>query len=156
MEKALKEVLDQYSQSGSGDLITILQEIQIKRGFLSEEAVTEVAKLLDISTTKIYGLATFYDQFRFYPEGRIHFRICHGSTCYLSGSGKTIETFREQLGIEPGVTSKDGRFSFEISSCMGGCGLGPNVYVNGKFVTSVSPAKVREMLLKLKYSDDNG
>ena len=126
-ENGLDNILGRYKTGRREDLIPILQEIQEENGFLSEEAIVRVGKLLDLSTTKIYGLATFYDQFRFIPSGKIHIKVCHGTSCFLNGSENIIKKLKELLGIEPGQTSRDGNFSYEIVTCMGGCIIRTNI-----------------------------
>jgi NADH:ubiquinone oxidoreductase subunit E len=118
MDRFLETILNKYKPARREDLIPILQEIQETSGFLSEEAIVAVGKLLKLSTTKIFGLATFYDQFRFVPSGKIHLKICNGTTCYLNGSLPVIKKIREELGIDPGQTTRDGNFSYELVTCM--------------------------------------
>lgn len=135
-------------------LIPILQDIQQAEGYLSEETIVRIGSFLRMSTTKIYGLATFYDRFRFYPCGRVHLRICHGTTCFINGSSSVITAVREALGIEPGQTTRDGRFSYELTACMGGCNEGPLVTVGDKFRTHVRPEDIPEMITQLKAVAD--
>lgn len=151
----VNEVLARYRQTRKENLIPILQEIQKEAGYISEDAIVKLGNLLGISTTKIYGLATFYDQFKFFPAGRIHFRICHGTTCFMNGSGTLISALREELGIEPGQTTRDGRFSYEIVTCMGSCSNGPVVEVNGEYHTGVTNELIPVMVKKLKHLVEN-
>jgi NADH:ubiquinone oxidoreductase subunit E len=155
MENVIDEILSRYRQSRMEDLIPILQDIQKSTGHLSEEAVVKVGRLLDISTTKIFGLATFYDQFRFLPSGKIHIQICHGTSCFMNGSGSLIASIKEELGIEPGQTSRDGRFSYEVVSCMGGCSNGPVIMVDDKYHRGVKSEEIPAMIRKLKFIVEN-
>ena len=133
MAQDLDTILKKYKQGRREDLIPLLQEIQTENGYLSEEAIVKVGSHLGLSTTKIFGLATFYDQFRFVPEGKIHIRICNGTSCFMSGSQAVINKFREELKIEPGQTTRNGNFSFEVVTCMGGCHHGPVIMINGDY-----------------------
>jgi NADH-quinone oxidoreductase subunit E len=155
MEKVIDEILSRYRQGRMEDLIPILQEIQKSTGHLSEDAVVRVGKLLNISTTKIFGLATFYDQFRFLPAGKIHIKICHGTSCFLNGSRSLVTAVREELGIEPGQTTRDGRFSYEVVSCMGGCCTGPVILVNNEYHTGVKSEQIPVLIRKLKFIVEN-
>jgi NADH:ubiquinone oxidoreductase subunit E len=146
----IENILKHYQAGSKENLIPILQEIQAEEGFISEESVVTTGKFLGISTTKIFGLATFYDQFRFIPMGRVHLRICNGTTCFLNGSGQVISAIREAFGIDPGQTTRDGRFSFEIASCMGGCNEGPVVKMGDEYFTHVRAEDIPEMVRKLK------
>ena len=151
MDSSLETILNKYRPARREDLIPILQEIQETSGFLSEEAIVMVGKLLRLSTTKIYGLATFYDQFRFIPAGKIHLKICNGTTCFLNGSRTVIKKIREELGIEPGQTTRDGNFSYEVVTCMGGCNNGPLLLINGEYYTRIREEQVSELIGRLKY-----
>jgi NADH-quinone oxidoreductase subunit E len=153
--KNIDEILSSYNSGKKEDLIPILQEIQDYKGFLSEEAIVKVGRLLGLSTTKIYGLATFYDQFRFVPFGKIHIRICNGTTCFLNGSQSVINKIRDEIGIEPGQTTRDGLFSYEITSCMGGCNNGPVLSINGEYRTNIKVEQVPDLIRKIRYISEN-
>ncbi len=155
MAEDLDTILKKYKQGRREDLIPLLQEIQTENGYISEEAIVKVGSHLGMSTTKIYGLATFYDQFRFIPEGKIHIRICNGTSCFMNGSQAVINKFREELKTEPGQTTRNGNFSLEVVSCMGGCHHGPVIMINGDYQTHVRPEQVPELIRKLKYILDN-
>lgn len=155
MAEDLDTILKKYKQGRREDLIPLLQEIQTENGYLSEEAIVKVGSHLGLSTTKIFGLATFYDQFRFVPEGKIHIRICNGTSCFMNGSQAVINKFREELKIEPGQTTRNGNFSFEVVTCMGGCHHGPVIMINGDYQTHVRSEQVPELIRKLKYIIEN-
>ena len=148
-------ILRKYKQGRREYLIPILQEIQADSGFLSEEAIVKVGSHLGLSTTKIYGLATFYDQFRFIPLGKVHVRICHGTSCFMNGSQALIDKFREELKISPGQTTRNGNFSYEVVPCMGGCYHGPVIIINGEHRVHVRPEQVPDLIRKLKLVIDN-
>jgi NADH-quinone oxidoreductase E subunit len=148
-------ILKKYKQGKREDLIPMLQEIQEHSGFLSEEAIVKVGGYLGLSTTKIYGLATFYDRFRFIPAGKIQIRVCNGTSCFLNGSRAVINKIKDETGVQPGQTTRDGNFSYEIVSCMGGCHNGPIINVNGEYHTYVKEAQLPELLKKLRYIIDN-
>ncbi|HVN57498.1 MAG TPA: NAD(P)H-dependent oxidoreductase subunit E [Bacteroidales bacterium] len=154
MEKPIETILSKYKPARREDLIPILQDIQESVGFLSEDAIITIGKTLRLSTTKIYGLATFYDQFRFIPSGKIHLKICNGTTCFLNGSKSVINKIREELGIEPGQTTRNGNFSYEIVTCMGGCNNGPVILINGEYYTNIREDQVPELIGRLKYLNE--
>ena len=137
MSADLDIILKKYKQGKREDLIPLLQEIQDHLGYLSEEAIVKTGSFLGLSTTKIFGLATFYDKFRFIPSGKIQIRICHGTSCFLNGSQAIINKIKEETGVMPGQTTRDGNFSYEIVSCMGGCCNGPVINVNGQYHTHI-------------------
>lgn len=151
----IESVLKKYKQGKREFLIPILQEIQEEQGHLSEEAIIKVGVFVGLSTTKIYGLATFYDQFRFVPSGKIRIKVCHGTSCFLNGSQAVINKIREETGILPGMTGRDGVFSYEIVTCMGGCNNGPVININGEYHTYVKPEHLPELIRKLRYIIEN-
>jgi NADH:ubiquinone oxidoreductase subunit E len=155
MNADLDIILKKYKSGKREDLIPLLQEIQEYHGYLSEEAIVKVGSFLGLSTTKIYGLATFYDRFRFIPSGKIRIIVCNGTSCFLNGSKSIIDKVREETGILPGQTTRDGNFSYEIVSCMGGCHNGPVINVNGEYHTHIKAEKLPELIRKLKYVIEN-
>ena len=155
MAQDVESIIKKYKQGRREDLIPLLQEIQECVGFLSEEAIVKVGGHLGLSTTKIFGLATFYDQFKFFPEGRVHIRVCNGTSCYLNGSQELINIISEESGAMPGQTSRNGNFSLEIVTCMGGCNNGPVISVNGEYQIHVRPEQIPELIKKLKYIIEN-
>jgi NADH-quinone oxidoreductase subunit E len=155
MGSDLDLILKKYKQGKREDLIPLLQEIQEDLGYLSEEAIVRVGNFLGLSTTNIFGLATFYDRFRFIPSGKIQISICHGTSCFLNGSQSIINKIKEETGILPGQTTRDGNFSYEIVSCMGGCSNGPVINVNGEYYTHIKAERLPELIKKLKYIIEN-
>ena len=155
MAQDLDIILKKYRQGRREDLIPLLQEIQTDNGYLSEEAIIKVGYHIGLSTTKIFGLATFYDQFRFIPVGKVHIKICNGTSCFMNGSQAVIEKFGEELKIVPGQTTRNGNFSFELVSCLGGCYHGPVIMVNGEYQIHVRPEQVPDLIKKLKYIIEN-
>jgi NADH:ubiquinone oxidoreductase subunit E len=148
-------ILKKYKPGKREDLIPLLQEIQDDLGYLSEAAIIKTGSYLGMSTTKIYGLATFYDRFRFIPSGKIEIRICHGTSCFLNGSQSIINKIKEETGVLPGQTTRDGNFSYEIVSCMGGCCNGPVISINGKYNIHIKAEQLPDLIKKLKYIIEN-
>ena len=144
------ELVDQIladSRGASRDaLIPILQKIQEAEGYLSQESLAKVGKELRLSVSKVYGVATFYNQFRFAPQGKYHFMLCRGTACHVKGSKKLLEAVIRNLGIEPGQTSRDRMFSLEVVACMGACGLAPALSVNGEVFAKVTPLKLNRII----------
>jgi NADH-quinone oxidoreductase subunit E len=155
MSTDLDIILRKYKQGKREDLIPLLQEIQDDQGYLSEEAIVKTGSFLGLSTTKIYGLATFYDRFKFIPSGKIQIRICHGTSCFLNGSQSVINKIKEETGVMPGQTTRDGNFSYEVVSCMGGCCNGPVININGKYHTHIKAEQLPELIKRLKYVIEN-
>jgi NADH:ubiquinone oxidoreductase subunit E len=155
MSKDIEQIIKKYKPGRREELIPLLQEIQDEHGHLSEQAIVRVGNFMGLSTTKIFGLATFYDQFRFFPSGKVNVRICNGTTCFLNGSQAVVNKLKEETGLAPGQTGRDGIFSYEVVTCMGGCNNGPVLTVNGEYYTSVKPEQIPELIKKLKFIIEN-
>jgi len=146
METGIDEILSKHKGLKRDSLIPILQEIQEKEGFLSEEAMVKTGSLLKIPTSKIYGVATFYNQFRFEPKGRFHIQVCRGTACHVLGSLTVLQEIEKKLKIKAGQTTRDGLFSIEVVACIGACGLAPVICVNGAFHANVNAQSIKEII----------
>ncbi len=144
--KLVREILTRYQDAGRDSLIPILQEVQEAQGFLSKEAVIEIGEHLKLPSSKIYGVATFYNQFRFQATGKYHIMVCRGTACHVKGSAAVLAALEQELKIKAGETSRDGLFSLEVVACMGACGLAPVICVNGEFHAGVEANKIKEIL----------
>ena len=146
MSKKVDLVLERFPNASRDSLIPILQDIQDVEGFLSKESVEQVGEFLKLPVSKIFGVATFYNQFRFSPVGKYHFQICRGTACHVKGSGNILEEFQRQLKIKPGDTSRDGIFSLEVVACIGACGLAPAITMNGEVFAKVTRDDVKKLI----------
>lgn len=145
-KEIINTILTNYPEKTEDQLIPILQDIQEKLGFLSELAIVTVGKHLNVPASKIYGVATFYNQFRFHAPGKNHIQICRGTACHVLGSGTVLEAFEKELKIKPGETTRDGLFSLEVVACIGACGLAPVISINGEFFGNVTADKIKSIL----------
>jgi NADH:ubiquinone oxidoreductase subunit E len=141
----LDKILDSYEQHRDS-LIPILQEVQENFGYLSEAAVEGISKYLDISQSYIYGVATFYTQFRFERPGDHTIRVCLGTACHVKGGSQIMDEISRYLGITPGNTTPDHKFSIERVACFGSCALAPVVVVDNKVYGRMTPRKVKKIL----------
>lgn len=146
MESKIDTILDNYRNAGRDQLIPVLQEIQNEEGYISQEAVQKVGERLSLPASKIYGVATFYNQFRFEPVGRYHIQVCRGTACHVLGSSTVLETLEKELKIRAGKTSHDGLFSIEIVACIGACGLAPVVAINGEFHAKLNQETIKNII----------
>lgn len=146
VEEGVRAILENYPNAGRDSLIPILQEIQEKQGYLSREAVVIVGDFLKLPTSKIYGVATFYNQFRFTPQGKYHIQICRGTACHVKGSAAVLESLKRELKVAPGETTRDGVFSLEIVACIGACGLAPVMNISGNFHANLTTQKIPEII----------
>jgi NADH:ubiquinone oxidoreductase subunit E len=146
MVEQTPDILSRYPRGHRDCLIPILQEIQEEYGFISETSVIEVGRYLDLPSSKIFGLATFYNQFRFEPRGKYHIQLCHGTSCHVNRAADIIGELQKRLLILPGQTTRDGMFSLEHVACMGACHLAPLIRVNENYHTMLKPGEVSEII----------
>lgn len=146
MSMCIDAILAKNPEAGRDALIPILQEVQDQEGYLSQEAVMRIGQHLDLPASKIYGVATFYNQFRFEPLGRYHIQVCRGTACHVKGSAAITDRLQRELGIAPDQTSQDGLFSLEVVACIGACGLAPVIAVNGEFHANLASEDIPAIL----------
>ena len=142
------DVLKSHSEARRDQLIPILQEVQDRIGYLSEDAVVRIGRHLKIPASKIYGVATFYNQFRFQAKGKYHIQVCRGTACHGKGSAAVLEALCRHLKIRPGQTTKDGEFTVETVNCVGACALGPVVIKDGEYHGKMTTDKVGTLTAK--------
>jgi NADH-quinone oxidoreductase E subunit len=151
---ATKPLLKEFASAKRDSLIPILQRAQEVHGYLSEEAIAEIGRHLKLPASKVYGVATFYNQFRFTPKGKYHLMLCRGTACHVKGSLKLLEAVTRSLKIQPGQTTRDGMFSLEVVACMGACGLAPAMSVNGEMHAKVTPKRIGRILDECRAEED--
>ncbi len=149
MEERLNAVLEPYK--GRQDaLIPILQKVQEELGYLSEEAMLEIAKVTGVPESRVYGVATFYAQFYFTRRGKNQTKVCSGTACHVKGAARVLDAFERELGIDCGNTSEDYEHTLETVACVGSCALAPVVVFNEEVHGQVETGKVDKILANLK------
>ena len=148
------ETFNKYKNASADDLIPILQDIQNEQGYLSESSVREVAEFLSLPSSRIYGVATFYNQFRFSPVGKYHISVCRGTACHVLGSATVLQELEKILKIKAGNTSHDELFSIEVVACIGACGLAPVISINGEFYAQVTPESLKTIIDEYRKKDN--
>jgi len=141
---------DGYAEASRSGLIPALQDIQQRYGYLSAQAIDELSKATGVSVNEIYGVATFYTQFRFSPPGEHTVRVCEGTACHVRGGRQILDKVEQQLEIKAGQTTEDGRFSLERVACLGCCALAPVVVVDDKVHASMTAKKISSILSQYK------
>lgn len=149
----LDPVLAEYAQV-PGSLITILQHAQEIYGYLPADVLWYIAEQTDVKPAKVFGVATFYTQFRFQPVGKYLILLCNGTACHVNGSQKIAETIQEELGIQDGETTQDQLFSLKVVACLGCCSLSPVMMINDETYGSLTPDKVRKILNELRQKSE--
>lgn len=144
--QAIAEILDHYRKEGR-NLIPLLQEVQTRLGYLPKEALKEIADFLEMPAVEVWGVATFYNQFRFVPLGKYHTVVCMGTACHLAGGRLILEALERELDIKVGMTAEDGNFSLERVACIGCCMLAPVIVIKDRIHPKMTPFKVEEALI---------
>ncbi len=146
--KRVEEIIESYKNK-KGSLIQILHLVQGIYGYLPIKVQELVAKKLNRPLSEVYGVTTFYSFFSTKPRGKYTIRVCMGTACYVRGGKKIVEKLRDILSIEPGETTQDGKFTFEVMRCIGACGLAPAITINDKVYKQVNPDKLKQILSNL-------
>ena len=149
---AANGVIDKYLPI-KGALMPVLQEIQDHYGYIPEPCVHLVAERLNVYTSQIYGVLTFYAQFHLEPRGRYIVRVCMGTACHVKGAGRIGDTVTDRLGIGHAETTKDLKFTVEHVACIGACGMAPVIMVNEATYGSMTVQKLDEVMAKYKAMD---
>lgn len=142
----IKNILKRFSKKRS-NLIPILQKVQHKLGYLPRVAMLEIARHLEIPDIDVYGVVTFYNQFRLNPPGKHSIKVCLGTACHMKGGYITLEAWQRRLGIGPRETTPDREFDLDTVACVGCCVMAPVTVVDDKPQGQVEPTKVDGILL---------
>lgn len=147
-ERARKETLDiaeKYTKDRD-NLIAILNEVQVKYGYIPKESQLTIAEYLNMPLAEVYGVITFYSRFTLIPKGKYNISICMGTACFVKGAKDLVERAKEKLGIDEGQTTEDGKFSLETMRCVGACGLAPVFTINDEVYGKATVKKLDEVL----------
>ena len=148
VNKRTKEIIDKHVKDKN--IISVLQSIQNKFGYIPEEEAKYLSKKLEIPLVKVYGIITFYNQFKLQQTGKYVFRICAGTACHVNNSKELIDHFKEKLEIDEGETTKDGIFTLEIVTCIGACARSPAIMLNGEVHGRMTKEKLNKLIKEIK------
>jgi len=149
LKPELADILNS-SKKDRRHLIALLQQVQYKLGYLSKEAMLAIADFLEIPESAVYGIATFYNLFRFTPLGKHPVKVCMGTACHLAGGRLVLEAMARELDIQVGGITPDHEFSLDRVACVGCCALAPVVVVSDSVYPRMTPPKVEEVLVTIK------
>ena len=152
LEERLVRILKEF-EGRPEELIPMLQKIQRDLGYLPERALLEVAELTGQPAAKVFGVATFYAQFRFQPVGKYIIKVCRGTACHVSGSDLILEDLESYLDVSAGETTDDGLFTLETVACFGSCALAPVIVINDSVYGLMNPSKTRQLLEELRREE---
>ena len=143
----------QKHQKRNDSLIKILEEIQVKYGYIPKISQIEISKYLDMPLAEIYGVITFYSRFSLKPKGKYNVSICLGTACFVKGANEILESAKEKLGIGEGETTQDGKFSLDTTRCVGACGLAPVFTINDEVYGNSTVKKFNEVIDEYMKND---
>lgn len=141
----IDQIIDKHSCEASS-LIQILLDIQSENHWLPKEALERVSEKLHVPMSKIQHITTFYKSFSLVPKGRHEVHVCMGTACHVRGAQRVLDTVQDRIGIKPGETDVDLKFSLETVNCLGCCALGPVMVVNGEYHGNIAPAQIEATL----------
>ncbi len=146
MLEDIASILEDFDKSGTS-LIPLLQTIQEKYKYVAPEAVKLVAGHLGMTSCEVYGVATFYNQFRFNPPGKHQIKVCLGTACHVKGGDIILENFERKLDIKAGETTEDREFSIDKVACVGCCALAPVAVIDEKVHGKIAPSRIEGIFL---------
>lgn len=140
------QIIRGHEELGRDHLIPILQEIQAKEGYLSQTAMTKVAEAVGVPESRVYGVATFYNQFRFAPKGTHVIEVCRGTACHVKQSLKLAQHLTRKLNLRPNGNSPDNKFTVITVACLGACSIAPVIKMDGEFYGHLDVEKLDRLL----------
>lgn len=143
-------------QGERGALIPLLQSAQETYGYIPESAIDHISEIVRIPSADIYGVITFYSQFRLKPMGKNIIRICDGTACHVNASTAILKTIMDELQIDSNETTEDGLFTLQTVACLGCCSLSPVVMINDETYGRLTPKKVQQLLEEYRNGDGTG
>ena len=143
----------QKHEKRNDSLIKILEEVQVKYGYIPRVSQIEISKYLDMPLAEIYGVITFYSRFSLKPKGKYNVSICLGTACFVKGANEILESAKEKLGIGEGETTQDGKFSLDTTRCVGACGLAPVFTINDEVYGNSTVKKFNEVIDEYMKND---
>ena len=148
----IEDILDRHGRDPAS-IIAILQDVQDEVNYLPEDALRYVAEGLDIPTSKVYALSTFYRAFSLEPRGKHLIYVCTGTACHVRGAVKIVDALEREIGINAGETDEQLEFTLETVNCLGACALGPVVVVDDEYHGQMTGGKAIRLIKKLRRSD---
>lgn len=145
----LLEVVDRVAarhQGEPGGLIPVLQEVQIETGYLPTEVLERIGERVGVPSARVFGVASFYSQFRLAPVGRNIVKVCHGTACHVQGALAITEAILNELGVREGETTPDGKFTVEAVACLGCCSLAPVIMIGEDTFGRLTPDEARRIV----------
>ena len=146
----ISEGLVEIARGDEGALIPLMQVTQERFGYLPRPEVIRIADHLNLSEARVYGVATFYNQFRLEPLGEHHIQVCMGTACHVKGAAEIFSVLKAELEVEDGATTADGMFTLDTVACLGACSMSPLVSVDEEFYGHMNAQKVLKLVREIR------
>ena len=152
--KKIDSVLGNYEPGDDSAIIEMLHDLQAELRYLPEEALVRAAEHMQMTPSRLFGVATFYDGFHLEPRGKHICTVCMGTACHVRGAPRLLEQLERDIGIKSGTTTDDLRFTLEEVNCVGACALGPLLIVDGKYHGNMTTANTSKLIKKIKKDEE--
>jgi NADH-quinone oxidoreductase subunit E len=146
-------IFQKYPKHERSNLIPILQDIQEIYGYLPEEALRDISEHITIPKSSVYGVATFYNQFRLTPLGKNIIRVCRGTACHVKNSANILTALENELGVCAGKTTRDKLFTLETVACIGACSIAPVLNINDEYYGRITIKEIPKIINKYRKED---
>jgi NADH-quinone oxidoreductase subunit E len=147
-EKMHAKIFENYQPNDRSSLIPLLQDVQTIYGYLPENALCDISDFVKVPLSRVYGVATFYNQFRLMPLGENIIRVCRGTACHVKNSANILFALETELGVKAGQTTRDKKFTLEVVNCIGACSIAPVILVNDDYHGRISVKDIPKILKK--------
>ena len=151
--KMYSQIFEKYPKNDRSNLIPLLQDVQEIHGYLPEDALKEISNHINMPLSGVYGVATFYNQFRLLPLGKNVIRVCRGTACHVKNSANILSALETELGICAGFTTRDKVFTLETVACIGACSIAPVININEEYYGRVTIKEIPKILNKYRKEE---
>ncbi len=149
-----RELFKIFEQGNRSHLIALLQEVQEIYGYVPEIAMMDIAEFLGLPTSSVYGVATFYNQFRLTPLGKNVINVCRGTACHVKDSANVLSAIENELGVSVGMTTRDKEFTLEEVACIGACSIAPVISINGEYFGRLKTKDIPKIIAEFKKKNE--
>jgi NADH-quinone oxidoreductase subunit E len=149
-----KELFKKFESGNRSQLIGLLQDVQDIYGYVPEIAMMDIAEFLGLPTSSVYGVATFYNQFRLTPLGKNVINVCRGTACHVKDSANILAALENELGVSVGMTTRDKEFTLEEVACIGACSIAPVISINGEYFGRLKTKEIPKLIADFKKQNE--
>lgn len=149
-----RELFKQFESGNRSHLIGLLQDVQDIYGYVPEIAMLDIAEFLELPTSSVYGVATFYNQFRLTPLGKNVINVCRGTACHVKDSANILASLENELGISVGMTTRDKEFTLEEVACIGACSIAPVISINGEYFGRLKTKEIPKLIANFRKMNE--